>query len=106
MGASGTVLVKSFPNQPIIRYIIGDSGEYVFICLEHEFHLWEQKGIRPLTVKCPKTRVFEYDDELFKKLKEAAYTLEDQDLLEALWGKAQIYDEDRTLINKVASNVT
>ncbi len=33
-------------------------------------------------------------------------TLEDQDLLEALWEKARIYDRDRTFINKVASNVT
>lgn len=106
MATSKIVLVKSFPNQPIVRYIIGDSGEDLFICLEHEYHLWEQKGIRPLTAKCPKTRVFEYDDELFKKLKEAAYTLEDQDLLEALWGKARIYEGDRKLVSGVSSNVT
>lgn len=106
MGTSKIVLVKSFPNQPIVRYVIGDSGEDLFICLEHEYHLWEQKGIRPIAVKCPKTRVFEYDEELFKKLKEAAYRLEDQPLLDALWEKARIYEGDRNLVSGVSSNVT
>ncbi len=106
MGTSKIVLVKSFPNQPIVRYVIGDSGEDLFICLEHEYHLCEQKGIRPIAVKCPKTRVFEYDEELFKKLKEAAYRLEDQPLLDALWEKARIYEGDRNLVSGVSSNVT
>jgi len=106
MGTSKIVLVKSFPNQPIVRYVSGDSGEDLLICLEHEYDLWEQKGIRPIAVKCPKTRVFEYDEELFKKLKEAAYTLEDQPLLDALWEKARIYEGDRNLVSGVSSNVT
>jgi len=106
MGAGQVALIKSFPNDPVVRRIVEENDDWVKLCLEEEFNLWEQKGIRPLTVKCPKTRVFEYDDELFKKLKEAAYTLEDQDLLEALWEKARIYDGDRTLVNGVASNVT
>jgi len=106
MSAREIVLVKSFPNQPIVRYIIRNSGDDLFICLEHEYHLWKQKGIRPLAVKCPRTRVFEYDEELFKKLKEAAYSLEDNDLLEALWEKARIYEGDRNLVSGVSSNVT
>ena len=106
MRAGKIVLVKSFPSEPLSRCVFGEQDDGVMLCLEEEFRLWEQKGIRPLIVKCPKTRVFEYDDELFKKLKEAAYTLEDQALLEALWGKARIYDGDRTLVKGVYSNVT
>ncbi len=106
MAIEEIVLVKSFPNEPLLRCVFGEQDDGVMLCLEEELSIWEQKGIRPLAVKCPKTRVFEYDDELFKKLKEAAYTLEDQDLLEALWEKARIYDRDRTLVNGVSSNVT
>ena len=100
------VLVKSFLNEPLLRCAFGEQGDGIMLCLQEDLIIWEQKGTRPLAVKCPRTRVFEYDEELFKKLKEAAYTLEDQGLLEALWEKAQIYDGDRNLVSGVSSNVS
>lgn len=91
MGTSEVVLVKSFQNDPVVRRIFEEKDDGVMLCLEEEFRLWKDEGIRPLVVKCPKTRVFHYDEELYRKLREAAYSSEDKDLLETLWNQAESY---------------
>lgn len=91
VGTREVVLVKSFQNDPVVRRIFEEKDDGVMLCLEEEFRLWEDKGIRPLIVKCPKSRVFNYDEELYAKLKEAAYLLGDHNLLEALWNQAESY---------------
>ncbi len=100
------VIVKSFPSDPVVRRIFEENDDCFKLCLEEDFRLWEEQGIKPEAVRCPKSRVFNYDQELYVKLKEAAYKLEDQDLLKALWEKARFYDEDINLISGVSSNVT
>lgn len=100
------VLVKSFLNAPLSRCVFGEQDDGVMLCLQEDLSIWECKGIRPLTVKCPRTRVFEYDDELFTRLKEASYVLGDNNLLETLWKQARPYETNREPNSKVASNVT
>lgn len=85
------VLVKSFPNDPVIRRIFEEIEDGAMICLEEEFRLWEDRGIKPQAVKCPQSRIFQYDNDLFLKLKEAAYSLGDNNLLNTLWSRAQRY---------------
>jgi len=91
MGANEVVLVKSFPNDPVIRRIFEEKDDCVLLCLEEEFRKWEDEGIKPQTVRCPKSRVYNYDVGLYLKLKEAAYSLGDNDLLETLWNQAESY---------------
>ena len=91
MRAGKIVLVKSFPSEPLVRSVFKEKDDYVMLCLEEEFKLWKDKGVTPLVVKCPKSRVFHYDEKLYRKLSEAAYSLEDNDLLEALWNQAESY---------------
>ena len=91
MKTGDVVLVKSFPNDPVVRCIFEENDDWVMLCLEEELRLWADKGIRPEAVKCPKSRVFDYDEELYAKLKEAAYSLGDNNLLEALWNQAESY---------------
>lgn len=91
MGRGEIILVKSFPNDPVVRRICEENDDWVKLCLEEEFKLWEDKGIKPESVKCPRSRVFDYNQELCTKLKEAAYLLGDNNLLEALWNQAESY---------------
>lgn len=91
METGDVVLVKSFPNDPVVRRIFEENDAWVKLCLEEEFKLWADKGIKPRTVRCPKSRVFNYNQELHTKLKEAAYLLGDNNLLEALWNQAESY---------------
>ena len=106
MAIEEIVLVKSFPNEPLLRCVFGEQDDGIMLCLQEDLRIWEQQGIEPLTVKCPKTRVFEYDDKLFEKLKESAYTLEDQTLLDSLWEQARAYEDKRHQNSKAATNVT
>lgn len=103
MDASRVALVKSFPSDPIVRYIFEENNDYVKLCSEEGFRLWRGKRIRPLAVRCPKSRVFSYAPELYAKLKEAAYAMEDEQLLDALWEHAQPYYDNLEI--KVNSNV-
>jgi hypothetical protein len=91
MGRGEIILVKSFPNDPVVRRIVEENDDWVKLCLEDEFSLWRDKGIKPEAVKCPRFRVFYYDEELYRKLEEAAYLLRDNNLLEALWNQAKNY---------------
>jgi len=91
MAVGEIVLVKSFPSDPVTRCIFEETEDGARLCFEEEFRLWEDKGTSPLAVKCPKSRIFQYDNELFAKLKEAAYSLGDNNLLNTLWSRAQRY---------------
>lgn len=85
------VIVKSFPNEPVVRCVYRETEDDMLICLVEDFKLWEDEGIKPLVAKSPKSRIFQYDGDLFAKLKEAAYSLGDNNLLNALWNQAQRY---------------
>ena len=91
MVANEVALVRSFPNDPVVRRIFEEKDDWVLLCPEEEFRLWEEEGIKPQTVRCPKSRVYNYDPELYSKLKQAAYVLEDENLLETLWNQAESY---------------
>ena len=91
MGVGEIVLVKSFPSEPLLRSVFEEKDDFVMLCLEEESRLWEEERIKAQTVRCPKSRVYNYDPELYSRLKEAAYVLEDENLLETLWGQAQRY---------------
>lgn len=91
MRAGEFVLVKSFPSEPVVRCVFEEGEDGVLLCLQQEFSLWQDKGVKPLAVKCPKSLVFRYDEELHRKLRGAAYSLGDNDLLEALWNQVESY---------------
>lgn len=102
-GATGIVLIKSFPNDPIVRYVFEESNDCVKLCSEEGFRQWRGKGITPVTVKCPKSRVYSYDPDLYTKLANAAYSIEDGGLLNTLWEHAQpLYDNSNIEANSNA----
>jgi hypothetical protein len=106
MSANDIALVRSFSKDPVVRRIFEERDDCVLICLEEQFILWRDKGIRPLLVKCPKTRIFHYDELLYGKLKYAAYSSGDDKLLDALWDQAQTYYRHDKLDVEVNSNAT
>lgn len=99
------VLVKSFPNEPLERCIFDIQIDGVQLCLKEDFDTWQNYGEPPFTTKCPYSRVFKFDGALYEKLKEAAYSLEDKNLLESLWEQAIPYTVNQNPANKVIADV-
>ncbi len=88
MDIDNVVLVKSYPNDPVVRKIIGEDKDFAEICLEKQSR-WDES--KPKTVRCPKSRIYSYDPNLCRKLTEAAYELRDNQLLETLWKQARLH---------------
>lgn len=99
------VLIKSFPNEPLKRFLVKEQNDGVQLCLKEDFDIWQNQGEPPFTTKCPYSRVFNFDDELYEKLKEAAYSLENQNLLESLWEQAIPYTDNQNPAKKVIADV-
>ncbi len=85
MASGDTVLVKSFPQVPLIRQIYAETEDTALV--------WRGGvGDEDIPAPCPKNCVFVYDAELWEKLQnEKRNNGYDSPVLSLLWAKAEPY---------------
>ena len=85
MAADAIVLVRSFPQVPLIRQVYAEMEDTVLV--------W-RGGVseEDIPAPCPKSHVFVYDAELWQKLEnEKRRNGANSTALSSLWGEAQPY---------------
>ncbi len=87
------MLVRSHPNDPVVRVIAEECEDGAYICLPENEAQRTLYRAEPIRVFCPKDRIFKYEPGLVRRLRALAVNAPNSKELEDLWRPAKPYYE-------------
>ncbi len=84
------VICRSFGDEPLVRIVWSITKEGILISTQESFHLWKKANVDPEVVLAPFDAIYQYDEDLFRRLQEAFHSPGSQSAeLEQLWQQAK-----------------